>query len=337
MPLRAPILAAAALSVVAAASASAALPRATTDRPDDVQGPQIHIVYAVPEDLADRRLDTNGVIDASVANWEGWLRTQTGGRELRLDTYQGQPDITFFRLPETDAQISARGPFVRDEVQAQLRAAGLVSAGKLYAVYYDGTSTFSCGGGAWPPTLPGVVGALYLRSVQPGFPCYDPTKSPAGLQLMDLAILHELMHTMGFVPTCAPHFTRAGHVSDDYHDLMWAGDSPPYWDPTTLDVGHDDYYDAHIPGCPDFADSPYLTSTSFRLTVTIAGRGSVVSTPAGIQCTHSCSAAFTQGVLRATPAKGWRFTGWSGACSGRSSCSLALTADATVVVTFRRR
>jgi len=26
---------------------------------------------------------------------------------------------------------------------------------------------------------------------------------------MDLAVLHELLHTIGFVPTCAPHHARA--------------------------------------------------------------------------------------------------------------------------------
>ncbi|HLF00227.1 MAG TPA: hypothetical protein VI540_10040 [Gaiellaceae bacterium] len=47
------------------------------------------------------------------------------------------------------------------------------------------------------------------HSTQPGFPCYDPLPSRSGLQLVDLAVLHELLHTIGFVPTCAPHHARA--------------------------------------------------------------------------------------------------------------------------------
>ncbi len=37
---------------------------------------------------------------------------------------------------------------------------------------------------------------------------------------------------------------------------MYAGDEP--WRPDTLDVGQDDYYHAHILGCRELAESPYL-------------------------------------------------------------------------------
>uniref|UniRef100_A0A6J5ZT19 Unannotated protein n=1 Tax=freshwater metagenome TaxID=449393 RepID=A0A6J5ZT19_9ZZZZ len=48
-----------------------------------------------------------------------------------------------------------------------------------------------------------------------------------------------------------------------------------------------------------------------------AGSGSVISSPAGIDCGATCSAAFNQGLeltLTATPAAGSTFTGWSFAC-----------------------
>lgn len=241
------------------AAALAVLPRATADRPDDVTGPQVHVVYAVPADLADRSLDTDGTIGASVDNWQRWLRGQAGDRGLRLDTAQGSLDVTFVRLGRTDGEIAARGAFVRDQVEADLRARGLVQAGKLYAVYYDGTSTYACGGGAWPPTLPGVVAAVYMRSTQPGFPCYDPTQSRARITYMDYAILHELIHTLGLVATCARNHTRAGHTSDDPRDLMYAGDQG--WVPSLLDAGHDDYYGHSIAGCPDLARSEFLETS----------------------------------------------------------------------------
>jgi hypothetical protein len=81
-------------------------------------------------------------------------------------------------------------------------------------------------------------------------------------------MLHELLHTIGFVPTCAPHFTRAGHVSDSNHDLMYAGDQP--WYPSVLDYGHDDYFDAHIPGCPDVSDSPLLARAVGHAAILVA-------------------------------------------------------------------
>jgi hypothetical protein len=71
-------------------------------------------------------------------------------------------------------------------------------------------------------------------------------------------MLHEIMHTMGFVSPAAPHHTLAGHVSDSNQDLMWAGTLP--WQPTTLDVGGDDYYGAALPvGVLNLANIPFLT------------------------------------------------------------------------------
>jgi uncharacterized repeat protein (TIGR02543 family) len=38
--------------------------------------------------------------------------------------------------------------------------------------------------------------------------------------------------------------------------------------------------------------------------------------------------------LTATPADGWNFAGWTGACAGTGSCSVTLTADRTVTALF---
>jgi Divergent InlB B-repeat domain len=341
------------------AARSGALPRSEVDRADDRTGPQIHALYVVPSDGADRGYDTDGTVAASVANWQGWFRGQTRGPGLRLDTSGGELDVTFRRLSQTDAQLAARGVFIRDAIEQELKAAGFNQSGKIYAVYYDGSSTAACGGGAWPPTLPGNVGAVYLRATfGAGFPCYDATQSRAGLQLMDFAVLHEVLHTMGFVPTCAPRHTRAGHVSDSPSDLMYAGDQP--WQPSALDVGNDDYYHAHRPGCLELAESLYLESneppappappappdpeepepTTVRLRASVVGPGRVRSTPSGIVCPRRCMTAFARGArvtLRATPAKRARFVGWNGACKGRSSvCRVQLTADRAVRARFRR-
>jgi hypothetical protein len=330
----------AALVVVAPGSTSSLSTRATTDQPDDISGPQVHIVYAIPSNGTDRGIDTNGTIAASVNNWETWLRGQTGGHGLRLDTYHGTVDITFFRLTENDAQAQAQGGFVRDEIEKELKAAGLTKPDKIYGVYYDGQTTSSCGGGAYPPVLPGIVGAIYMPSTfwnTVGDPCYHPEESLAGMSLMDYALLHELMHTMGFVPSCAPHQTLSGHVSDSPTDLMYAGSQD--WHPSVLDIGHNDYFDAHIPGCPDLADSNYLEGNDpYALTVSVSGSGSVSSNPDGITCGSTCTASFDRGSevsLTANPSAGSRFVGWSGACSGaNASCTVTLKAAASVTATF---
>ena len=247
---------------VLTAPAGAALPRSTADRLDDARGPQIHVVYALPSDGVDRALDTSGAIESSVESFQRWLATQTGGARLRDDRFQGLLDVTFVRLARTDAEIASRGAFVRDELERLLAAGGQIEPGKLYAVYYDGSSTFSCGGGAWPPALPGVVAAMYLHGRPPGAPACDTnTLAAAGAPpgYLDYGMLHEVLHTLGAVPTCAPHHHRAGHTSDRPDDIMWAGTG--VWQiPGLLDPGRDDYYGHGRSDCFDLARSPYLTS-----------------------------------------------------------------------------
>ena len=252
----------AAVILLATPAPASTATRSTADRTDDVRGPQVHAVYAIPSDGVDRRLDESGAIEASVSSFTRWLAGETGGPTLRLDTVGGALDVTFVQLQQTDAAIAARGAFVRDAIETEMRSRGLIAPDKLYAVYYDGTSTFACGGGAWPPALPGQVGAMYLRGAVPGYqPCSaNPLAAPgAPPGYMDIAMLHELLHTRGYVATCATHHTRAGHTSDNPNDLMWAGDAP--WQlPPRLDIGRDDYYGHGRTDCPDLARDPFLTS-----------------------------------------------------------------------------
>jgi len=98
--------------------------------------------------------------------------------------------------------------------------------------------------------------------------------------------------------------------------------------PTTLYAGTD--------GSGVFA----ITFQPLPLTVSQAGTGSgtVTSSPAGISCGTTCSAAFDFGTsvtLTATAARGSTFTGWSGeGCSGTGTCTVSLTQARSVTATF---
>ncbi len=82
----------------------------------------------------------------------------------------------------------------------------------------------------------------------------------------------------------------------------------------------------------------FSTSATFTLTVTVTGNGSVSSSPAGINnCRGTCSASFaanTTVTLTATPASGWSFGGWGGACSGTGTCQITMDANKSVTATF---
>lgn len=71
-----------------------------------------------------------------------------------------------------------------------------------------------------------------------------------------------------------------------------------------------------------------------------AGEGTVVSSPAGIDCGADCSETFQDGTevgLTATARPGSRFAGWGGACSGTApTCAVTVRADVTVSARFER-
>jgi hypothetical protein len=76
---------------------------------------------------------------------------------------------------------------------------------------------------------------------------------------------------------------------------------------------------------------------TFRLAVSISGKGKV--TGVGNACTATCTRALPGGrrsTLRATPAKGYRFRGWSGDCAGRAACTLLGDQPHRVAVRFVR-
>jgi hypothetical protein len=79
---------------------------------------------------------------------------------------------------------------------------------------------------------------------------------------------------------------------------------------------------------------------SFTLAVNKSGSGTVVSNLSGINCGIACSAAYPSGAsvtLTPTADSGAAFLGWSGACSGTASCTVAMTANTSATASFSRR
>jgi uncharacterized repeat protein (TIGR02543 family) len=85
-----------------------------------------------------------------------------------------------------------------------------------------------------------------------------------------------------------------------------------------------------------FTQNP-TSKPTFALSVSAVGSGTVTSSPAGINCTPTCTSAFTGGTpvsLTVTSASGFAFAGWGGACSGQGTCIVTMNAAQTVSASF---
>lgn len=81
-----------------------------------------------------------------------------------------------------------------------------------------------------------------------------------------------------------------------------------------------------------------FTSAAYRVTVTADGPGTVISSPAALNCPGTCAAAFPPQAmvsLLATPNATATFSGWSGACQGQGAiCTLQVTGNLTAHAGF---
>ncbi|MEZ4402931.1 MAG: DUF4215 domain-containing protein [Kofleriaceae bacterium] len=80
-----------------------------------------------------------------------------------------------------------------------------------------------------------------------------------------------------------------------------------------------------------------LTTQTLTVTTAGAGTGTVTSSPTGITCPGTCSAAYTTGALvqlTATPNGTDTFSGWTGACTGTGTCLVTMDAAKAVTATF---
>jgi hypothetical protein len=303
----------------------------TQNRPPALTGRSIRVIYAYPSDGADRSVQLAPRLSADVDAIDAWWLAQDPAREPRFDRVAFscglQADILALRLSDPAATLQSSA--VRgDRIEAQASAATGRSPYEKLLVYYDGPVDDAdlCGEGAGTPGGDGVA-IVYLGA------CTDiPSANIAA---------HELLHSFGALPDGAPHAcpdTR-GHPCDSQADVLY-----PFAMPGTtlaalvLDVGRDDYY-GHAGGWPDLQDSPWLrlVSQQIRLTLAIAGRGSVESDVPGVDCAASCGTDWDAGsvvALEPLAGNGQRFVRWSGACTGSDRCDVKLDAARSVAALF---
>jgi hypothetical protein len=74
-----------------------------------------------------------------------------------------------------------------------------------------------------------------------------------------------------------------------------------------------------------------FTLKQFALVLATVGNGTITASPLPVGGTYGAGTVVS---LTATPAANSQFTGWSGACSGSSSCSVTMDATKSVTATF---
>ncbi|MFM8311342.1 MAG: hypothetical protein ACKOAZ_05510 [Ilumatobacteraceae bacterium] len=225
--------------------------RATRDRPDEVTGPQVHLVYVLAADSRDQHLDTDGTLHAAFSTANEWLFAN-GGKRLRLDTFEGEADVTFVRLDRSQAEwwLDDAGnrcsncPTPRTVFDA-VAAAGALSPGKVNVI----VSAIAPAPNSWTQPVPCAISdprslaAFVVVDLTPMSSRFGSCNVPAVTTVPDttnslgLLMLHEIFHVLGGIDPRAPNFDEF-HIGGDPTDLMGGSAGT-----VRLDPGRDDYWD----------------------------------------------------------------------------------------------
>jgi hypothetical protein len=312
------------------------------DRPDATTGPQIHAVWAVPADSPDTFATGAAKLADDLASISTWWAGQDPTRTPRIDTAAfpagSCADLSFVRLAEPASAFSgANNAFA--SIVLELETGGFANLFKKYLVYYDGPTVQAdvCGTGAGDFSSGPSFAIVWLQA------CTDvPTEAIAA---------HELLHAMGALPAGAPNactaannpvgaFADSGHPCDSNTDVLYPEATPGVpLSQLVLDWNHDDYY-AHSGAWDDLQDSDWLhllAAPLEPLVLRIAGAGVVTSVMPGVACSSSCTTQWDGGTetsLLAQAARGKRFVGWAGSCTGKADCAVTLDGPVAVTATF---
>jgi hypothetical protein len=212
----------------------------------ETQPREIGVYYAVPQGTtADP--GARVAIEHDLGEVQNWLASQTGGKVLRFKGVDGAIDVQTRELNTT-----------AEELKTSANADGLVhdafldngqEPNEIVLAFVPVDRGTDCGQGRLGFAVV-YVGSCGERpattAVWPG----GDTKVAA----------HELMHALGAVAPCAPHYGENGHVTDTKTDLMYPETGGSTGD-GQLDPGHDDYYKHHIENCIDISRHPAWTSS----------------------------------------------------------------------------
>jgi len=238
----------------------------------------VRIVYAIPIDGEDRKLDVDGTLHGVVETMQTWMAERADGMRLRIRTTDGRPEILFVRLQFRQNTPSDAGRTRRDgdwavsklwdDIDAELRRRHLVRPYEILAIFYDGVFFGPCGISKRGEEL--ERGAMLLENtrakpvpiearricVPPDTPAFPVLSLPHGIGL-----LHEVFHALGAVPICAPDSSPGTkHIATNPRELMYERltSRSPEWIPNEIDAHRRNYFGHGRDDCLDIAKSPFL-------------------------------------------------------------------------------
>ena len=223
--------------------------RSLVDREDSTIDHQVHFIYAILKNGKDKEWDINGYIEKLALkvneNFLKWSsqnkKSNSIGKKFKYDFLKnGKLDISFARLNLTRKQID-EPDHPNGLIYKELFKQGFNNPKKVYAIISGFNSKHGNSDG-------GEGGPLFTI-------LYGPAIKSYGSKGMEIVILHELFHTQGAAYDCGKRTYRGAHVKGS--DVLGSGDVT-----TKIDSKNDTYYKHGIEGCPDLADSIFLTPTS---------------------------------------------------------------------------
>ena len=223
--------------------------RSLVDREDSTNDHQVHFIYAILKNGKDKEWDINGYIEKLALkvneNFLKWSsqnkKSNSIGQKFKYDFLKnGKLDVSFARLNLTRKQID-EPDHPNGLIYKELFKQGFNNPKKVYAIISGFNSKHGNSDG-------GEGGPLFTI-------LYGPAIKSYGSKGMEIVILHELFHTQGAAYDCGKRTYKGAHVKGS--DVLGSGDVS-----TKIDSKNDTYYKHGIEGCPDLADSVFLTPTS---------------------------------------------------------------------------
>ena len=183
------------------------LPGVKIDRPDEINGFQVHFIYVTLADKASSNFLENGLINNWLDLANAWLKRKIG-KEFIFDTYQGAYDVSILesKYRESELTIGSSSPLqlLRAEFAKQN---GSEMLGKNMFFIIDGKlSEDYCG----LANRPGNTGLSTPGSNICWYPEFGFISSTRKLNSPSGTIAHELIHNLG-----------VGHPCENPSDLMY--------------------------------------------------------------------------------------------------------------------